>query len=110
MGEKVNLDLLVRANERNRRISLGLPVPVIRAELPAAYVYDPANKDQAIIDTVKFDLLKQARKYLKDSSFQEVSAWLTKSGLPISHNGLHKLMKSRPPYTDDERNNYLTSS
>lgn len=110
MGEKVNFEVLVRANERARRLSLGLPVPIIRSELPCGYVVNPENKDEAIIDPVKFDLLKQARKYIKDSSFYEVAAWLTKNGLPISPNGLHKLMTHRTPYTDDERLLYLSST
>ena len=110
MGDKVNLDSLVKAFERNRRISMGLPVPSIRSEIPCGYVVNPDNKEQAIIDQNKYNLLRQARKYLKESSFQEVSSWLTKSGLPISHNGLHKLMSTRIPYTDDERTHYNTTT
>lgn len=101
-----NIDSIVRTLERNRRLSMGLPVPIIRAELPIGYFVSPDNDRECIADEAKFTLLRQARKFLKESPFHEVALWLTKNNIPISHNGLHKLMLARPPYTEDERTSF----
>lgn len=109
MTDKVLLDNVVKSIERNRRLSLGLPVPIIRSDIPIGYKINNANPNEAIVDEIKYGLLIQARKYLRESPYAEVSTWLIKSGLPISHNGLYKMMHSRPPYTDDERQQYNSS-
>jgi hypothetical protein len=110
MSHKTNLDSFVRNRERFRRISLGLPVPIVRAEIPLGYVVNPKNDAEAIADENVFKLLVAARKHLKESPYAEVAAWLTRNGVAISHNGLHKIMQFRPPYTDEERALYGTDT
>lgn len=101
-----SIDGVVKGIERNRRLSLGLTVPIIRAEIPAGYKVNPDNTAEAIVDTEKFELLKKARAFLKNSGYAEVAQWLTRNGFAISHNGLHKIMMARPPYNDEERRLY----
>lgn len=110
MTEKTSIENVIKSIERYRRLSLGLPIPVIRHDIPAGFKINPDNSSELVIDEKDFELLLQARKYLKDSPYSEVAIWLTKSGLTISHNGLHKLMRDRPPYTEDERRIYNTAS
>lgn len=110
MADTVNINAAVRQIERNRRLSLGLPVDAIRAEIPIGYKRSEADPLKLVAIPEHYSLLLQARKYLNDSSYKDVAAWLTKAGLPISHNGLHLLMKARPPYTDDERQRFTSSS
>ena len=102
----------IRSIERYRRLSRGLPVPVIRHKglnPPCGYKLDPNNKFSYIVDEEKFNLLIQARHYLRESSYRDVADWLTKKGLKISFKGLQKLMKNRPPLTYDERRRYSAS-
>lgn len=102
----------VSSMERYRKLSLGLPVSIVRGKtrIPLGYKINPTNPKEFIIDEEVFNLLHTARKFLKESSVREVTAWLKRKGVKISHMGLFKLMRDRPPYTDDERNRHgLTS-
>lgn len=84
--------------DRYERLSQGLPVPVLTSEIPLGYKINPDDPLELIKDPEVFDLLIRARKYLKDSSIRDTAEWLRSKGVKISHQGLHKLMKLRPPY------------
>lgn len=94
--------------ERYRRLSLGLPVPVVRGEtrVPLGYKINPDNPKELIIEAEVFDVLKKARVHLKGSSYRDVLEWLKGKGIKVSLRGLYVLMRDRPPYTDDERASY----
>ena len=90
-------------------MSLGFPVPKLRKLIPVGYKINPENSKELIVDEPVFELLKQARKYLKECSCREVSDWLKAHGVKISHDSLLDLMRDRPPYTDDERKRYSST-
>ena len=71
------------------------PIPRIARTVPFGY---EINKDDSnILDPIplELDLIEKARKYVNQSSYREVSNWITKnSGRYISHVGLRKRLEN----------------
>ena len=59
--------------------------------VPFGYRQDPEDDDILLPIPEELEALEEAKKYLKQYSYREVSAWLTtQSGKSISHMGLKK--------------------
>tara|TARA_R110000803_G_scaffold24026_3_gene58455 strand:+ start:775 stop:1185 length:411 start_codon:yes stop_codon:yes gene_type:complete len=62
--------------------------------VPFGYRQDPDDCDILLPIPEELDLLEEAKKYLKQYSYRDVSSWLTEqSGKYISHVGLMKRVK-----------------
>ena len=62
--------------------------------VPFVYRQDPDDCDILLPIPEELDLLEEAKKYLKQYSYRDVSSWLTEqSGKYISHVGLMKRVK-----------------
>ena len=60
-------------------------------QVPFGYRQDPNDCDILLPIDKELNMLEEAKKYLKQYSYREVSAWLTtQSGRSISHMGLKK--------------------
>ena len=72
-----------------------MPIPRIARTIPFGYELDPEDKNLLKPIKIELDLLEQARKYIKQYSYREVTNWLSKnSGRDISHVGLMKRLKN----------------
>jgi hypothetical protein len=70
------------------------PVVRIGRFVPFGYRQDPEDRDILLPIPEELDLMEQAKKYLKQYSYREVSAWLSEqSGRYLSHVGLMKRVK-----------------
>ena len=70
--------------------------PVVRVgrHIPFGYRQDPDDCDILLPISEQLELFEKAKKFLKQYSYREVSAWLsTQSGRYISHVGLYKRVK-----------------
>jgi len=70
--------------------------PVVRVgrHVPFGYRQDPDDCDILLPIPEELELFEKAKKFIKQYSYREVSAWLsTQSGKYISHVGLYKRVK-----------------
>ena len=70
--------------------------PVVRVgrHIPFGYRQDPDDCDILLPIPEELELFEKAKKFIKQYSYREVSAWLsTQSGKYISHVGLYKRVK-----------------
>ena len=70
--------------------------PVVRVgrHVPFGYRQDPNDCDILLPIPEELELFEKAKKFIKQYSYREVSAWLsTQSGKYISHVGLYKRVK-----------------
>jgi hypothetical protein len=70
--------------------------PIVRVgrTIPFGYEQDETDQDVLLPIEGELDLLEQAKKYLKQYSYRDVSNWLSEqSGRYISHVGLMKRIK-----------------
>tara|TARA_R110000772_G_scaffold53206_3_gene121797 strand:- start:524 stop:955 length:432 start_codon:yes stop_codon:yes gene_type:complete len=70
--------------------------PVVRVGrfIPFGYRQDPEDSDILLPIPKELEFMEQAKKYLKQYSYREVSAWLSEqSGRYLSHVGLMKRVK-----------------
>jgi hypothetical protein len=87
--------------DRHRRLCLGLPLPVwINGIVPWGYMFDPNDPTMAIPNDDQLRLLLKVKEYLKEYSYGDMSAWLTKAGYPISTMALHNLITMRMPFEE----------
>jgi len=71
-----------------------LPVVRVGTIVPWGYEQDPDDPDILLPIPEKLELMEQAKKFLKQYSYRDVSAWLSEqSGEYISHAGLYKRVK-----------------
>lgn len=71
--------------------------PVVRVARVIPFGYKVSEDDPDILDPIPEELvlLEEAKKHLKQYSYRQVAAWLSKeSGRSISHYGLIKRVKS----------------
>ena len=70
------------------------PVVRIGTHVPFGYRQDPNDCDILLPIPEELELFEKAKKFIKQYSYREVSAWLsTQSGRYISHVGLYKRVK-----------------
>ena len=70
------------------------PVVRIGTHVPFGYRQDPNDCDILLPISEELELFEKAKKFIKQYSYREVSAWLsTQSGRYISHVGLYKRVK-----------------
>ena len=70
------------------------PVVRIGRQIPWGYEQDPNDEDILLPIPDELELMEQAKKFLKQYSYRQVAAWLSKqSGKPISHVGLYNRVK-----------------
>jgi len=70
------------------------PVVRIGTHVPFGYRQDPNDCDILLPIPEELELFEKAKKFIKQYSYREVSAWLsTQSGKYISHVGLYKRVK-----------------
>ena len=73
------------------------PIPRLsrnRSFIPFGYQYDPEDPDILLPIELELEALEKAKQHLKQFSYREVAAWLTKiTGRKISHEGLRKRLK-----------------
>jgi hypothetical protein len=98
--------------ERVKSMMLGQPIPKIAYFMPYGYEVDPENPKMLKPINRHFALLWMAKHHLRSSSYYEVAAWLSKaSGKRITHTGLHKLLRQRPPLgTVDSNGQFIPAS
>lgn len=70
-------------------------IPRLSRTIPFGYVVDDAEDGWLVPVPLEIEALEKAKKYLKQYSLRQVSAWLTTvTGREISHVGLMKRIKS----------------
>ena len=70
------------------------PIVRIGTHVPFGYRQDPNDCDILLPIPEELELFEKAKKFIKQYSYREVSAWLsTQSGKYISHVGLYKRVK-----------------
>ena len=70
------------------------PVVRVGTHVPFGYRQDPDDCDILLPIPKELELFEKAKKFIKQYSYREVSAWLsTQSGKYISHVGLYKRVK-----------------
>jgi len=66
-------------------------IPRVARTIPFGYELDPNDDGILLPIDHELDMLEQAKKYIKQYSYREVSNWLTRNtGRSISHVGLKK--------------------
>ena len=70
------------------------PIVRVGTHVPFGYRQDPDDCDILLPIPEELELFEKAKKFIKQYSYREVSAWLsTQSGKYISHVGLYKRVK-----------------
>ena len=70
------------------------PIVRVGTHVPFGYRQDPNDCDILLPIPEELELFEKAKKFIKQYSYREVSAWLsTQSGRYISHVGLYKRVK-----------------
>ena len=70
------------------------PIVRVGTHVPFGYRQDPNDCDILLPIPEELELFEKAKKFIKQYSYREVSAWLsTQSGKYISHVGLYKRVK-----------------